>query len=174
MRKSLLVILIIFFVAPILGGCAPYWTGYGHYEYGDYYDPDYYDPGYYGYEGYYGPYYAYPAYWGYYSPYYGYGGYGRYYRPYYGPGGYGGYGGYKPSILWDRGIRGIRGIKPSILWDRGIQGSPLNRSAPYCPFSPTREVAPPWIRRKGEPPADGGICLKCRWEKRSRGSEEHE
>jgi len=36
------------------------------------------------------------------------------------------------------------------------------------------EAAPPWMRRKGEPPADGGICLKCRWEKRSRGSEEHE
>jgi len=36
------------------------------------------------------------------------------------------------------------------------------------------EAARPWMRRKGEPPADGGICLKCRWEKRSRGSEEHE
>ena len=100
MRKSLLVVLIIIFVAPILGGCAPYWTGYGNYGYGNYYDPDCYDPGYSGYEGYYGPYYAYPA-----------------------------YGGSLPSILWDWGIRGIRRIKPSILWDRGIQGSPLNRSA---------------------------------------------
>jgi uncharacterized membrane protein len=77
MRKSLLVVLIIIFVAPILGGCAPYWTGYGNYGYGNYYDPDCYDPGYSGYEGYYGPYYAYPA-----------------------------YGGSLPSILWDWGIQG--------------------------------------------------------------------
>jgi hypothetical protein len=47
MRKSLLVFLIILFVAPILVSCAPYWTGYGHYGYGDYYDT-----GYYGYGGY--------------------------------------------------------------------------------------------------------------------------
>ena len=82
MRKSIPVFLIIFIVAPILGGCAPYWYGYGHYGYGGYYDPGYYDPGYYG------PYYAYPAYRGYYRPYHGYGGY---YRPYHGYPGYRGY-----------------------------------------------------------------------------------
>lgn len=86
MRKSLLVFLIILLVAPILGGCAPYWYGSGYYGYGDYYSS-----GNYGYGGYYGPYYAYPGYRTYYSPYYGYG-----YRGYYGPyRGYHGYRGYR-------------------------------------------------------------------------------
>jgi len=73
MKKSLLVILIILFIAPLLGGCAPYWygPGYGYYGYGDYYGPGYYSPGYYGYRGYYGP--------GYYGPYRVYPGY-RVYR----------------------------------------------------------------------------------------------
>ena len=60
MRKSLLVLLIILFVAPILASCAPYWYGYGPYGYGGYYDSGYYGDG-----GYYGPYYAYPGYRGY-------------------------------------------------------------------------------------------------------------
>jgi len=64
MRKSLLVILIILFVAPILASCAPYWYGYGPYGYGGFYDP-----------GYYGPYYEYHGYRGYYGPYHGYRGY---------------------------------------------------------------------------------------------------
>jgi len=70
MRKSLLVLLIVLFVAPILASCAPYWYGFGHYGY-----EGYYDPGDYGYGGYYGPYYTYPGYRGYYGPYHGYRGY---------------------------------------------------------------------------------------------------
>ncbi len=62
MRKSLLVSLIILFVASILGGCCPCYygpgyRGYGYYGYG-------YERGYYG-PGYYGPYNAYPEYRGY-------------------------------------------------------------------------------------------------------------
>ena len=84
MRKSLLVFLMILFVAPILGGCAPYWYGpgyggYGYYGDGSYYGPGYYAPGYYGYGGYYGPYYGYHGYRGYYGPYRAYPGY-RVYR----------------------------------------------------------------------------------------------
>ena len=45
MRKSLLVLLIILFVAPILASCAPYWYGYAPYGYGGYYDPGYYGDG---------------------------------------------------------------------------------------------------------------------------------
>ena len=45
MRKSLPVILIILFIAPILASCAPYWYGYGPYGYGGYYDPGYYGYG---------------------------------------------------------------------------------------------------------------------------------
>lgn len=66
MRKYLLVILIILFVAPLLGGCYPYWYGYygnrDYYGYGydPYYDgPYYYSPRYYG-PYYYRPYYTYP------------------------------------------------------------------------------------------------------------------
>jgi len=45
MRKSLLVFLMILFVAPLLGGCCPYWYG-----------PGYRGNGYYGYDrGYYAP-----------------------------------------------------------------------------------------------------------------------
>jgi hypothetical protein len=86
MRKSLLVLLVVLFVAPILASCAPYWHGYGNYGYGGYYDP-----GDYGYGGYYGPYYAYPGYRGYYGPYHGYRGYHGPYRPYHGYPGYRGY-----------------------------------------------------------------------------------
>ena len=39
MRKSLLVLLVILFVAPILASCAPYWYGYGPYGYEGYYEP---------------------------------------------------------------------------------------------------------------------------------------
>ena len=92
MRKSLPVILIILFVAPILASCAPYWYGYGPYGYGGYYDPGYYGPGYYGYGGYYGPYYAYPGYRGYYGPYHGIQGVLR-------------------SIPWNPRIRGYRGYR---------------------------------------------------------------
>jgi len=71
MRKSMLFFLMILFVAPLLGGCAPYWYGSAYYGYGGYNDPGYYGP-YYGYPGYYGPYH------GYYGPYHGYPGYRGY------------------------------------------------------------------------------------------------
>ena len=63
MKKSLLGILIILFVAPMLGGCCPYWYGSGYYGNRGYYG-DGYGPGYYG-QRYYGPYYTYPEYRGY-------------------------------------------------------------------------------------------------------------
>ena len=63
MKKTLLGILIILFVAPMLGGCCPYWYGSGYYGNRGYYG-DGYGPGYYG-PRYYGPYYTYPEYRGY-------------------------------------------------------------------------------------------------------------
>jgi hypothetical protein len=63
MRKSLPVILIILFVAPLLGGCCPYWYGSGYYGNRGY-DGYGYGPGYYA-PRYYGPYYTYPEYKGY-------------------------------------------------------------------------------------------------------------